>query len=51
MAEKKQKQKSTFQKPADVDFHKKEDSGFQKGSHAVIQPGAGNTQKAGQEFE
>lgn len=31
MAEKKRKQRNTFQKPEVADFHKKENSGFQKG--------------------
>ena len=31
MAEKNKKQKNTFQKPEVADFHKKENSGFQKG--------------------
>ena len=51
MAEKKRKQRNTFQKPEVADFHKKEDSGFQKGGNAVFQSRAGNAQKAGQEFE
>ena len=51
MAEKKQKQKNTFQKPEDRDFGKKEDSGFQKGGNAVYQARDGNTKKEGQELE
>lgn len=51
MAEKKKKQKNTFQKPEDADFHKKEDSGFQKDGNAVFQARDGNTQKAAPELE
>ena len=51
MAEKNKKQKNTFQKPEVADFHKKENSGFQKGGSAVFQSRAGNAQKARQEFE
>ena len=51
MAEKNKKQKNTFQKPEVADFHKKENSGFQKGGSAVFQARDGNTQKAGQELE
>ena len=51
MAEKKRKQRNTFQKPEVADFHKKENSGFQKGGNAVFQSRAGNAQKARQEFE
>lgn len=51
MAEKKKKQKNTFQKPEDADFHKKEDSGFQKDGNAVFQARDSNTQKAGPELE
>ncbi|MBQ9926374.1 MAG: peptidoglycan DD-metalloendopeptidase family protein [Lachnospiraceae bacterium] len=51
MAEKKKKQKNTFQKPEVADFHKKENSGFQKGGSAVFQARDGNTQKAAPEFE
>ena len=51
MAEKKRKQRNTFQKPEVADFHKKENSGFQKDGNAVFQSRAGNAQKARQEFE
>ena len=51
MAEKKRKQRNTFQKPEVADFHKKEDSGFQKGGNAVFRARDGNRQKAAPEFE
>ena len=51
MAEKKKKKKNTFQKPEVADFHKKENSGFQKGGSAVFQARDGNRQKAAPEFE
>ena len=51
MAEKKKKQKSTFQKQADISFSIKDDSGFQKGGNAVYQARDGNAKKEGQEHE
>ena len=45
------KKKNTFQKPEVADFHKKENSGFQKGGSAVFQARDGNRQKAAPEFE
>ena len=51
MAEKKQKQKNTFQKTEDMSFSIKDDSGFQKGGNAVYQARDGNAKKEGQEHE